>query len=665
MIFKIEEKNKDVIPKGRLLHPLEISDFFHFALPAKEKYFLNYIDLFFKVEGSLCPGNFSIDVVVNNKSTSFSIPHSSLRNDTPLRLLIESHPYVENKIDVLVKARDLTQPLYLWIDETGPCVTVNGDAFQEVSLDRAPLISIVTPLYESSLKYLTQAISSVQDQIYTNWELCLVDDGTGDTELSHYLHGLRDPRIKTKINRKNRGISEATNIALEMATGDFICFLDHDDLLTREALLEVVSVINEHPGVKLVYTDEDKVTEDGRYVEHFFKPDWSYHMLLSQNYVCHLSTYRADVLKKIQGVRPGYEGSQDHDLVLRALRHMQPNEIRHIPKILYHWRKHEGSTSSSLSNKPYAHLSGLLAVKDHLNERGEDARVTSGRYLGSYRVDYVMDHSRLVHIIIPTRDNPAYLRTCCFSIEQSTHVNYLVTIVDNGSTDPETKALLQKLNDTDRYNVLQYNKPFNYSAINNLAVRKGPDAEVLLFLNDDTEVISSDWLEQMAQHIGRGGVAAVGAKLLYGDNTIQHAGVIIGMGGIAGHSHKKMPDGHPGYFMRPHVTQNVTAVTGACMMVDRKVFEDVGGFEESLPRAFNDVDLCLKIREKGHYIVYTPYACLYHHESVSRGLDNSKEAEFAKAIEYMDAKWGCSKYVDPYYNPNLALVSEVLSYKIK
>jgi GT2 family glycosyltransferase len=302
-------------------------------------------------------------------------------------------------------------------------------------------------------------------------------------------------------------------------------------------------------------------------------------------------------------------------------------------------------------------------VRDHLKRIGEDARVTSGRYFGSYDVDYKVKNNPFIHIIIPTRDNSLYLKTCCFSIEQSTYDNFAVTIVDNGSALEETKKLFREIQKNSKFKILSYNKPFNFSKINNYAVKKGPKADLLLFLNDDTEVITKGWIERLAQHIGRDNTAIAGAKLLYSNNEIQHAGVIIGCGGIAGHSHKKMPDSHPGYFMRPHVTQNVSAVTGACLMIDYKVFQEVGGFEESLPKAFNDIDLCLKVRKKGYNIVYNPFACLFHHESVSRGLDNAKEAEFAEAIKYMNDKWHCSTFKDPYYNPNLTLVSEIFSFK--
>jgi len=572
---------------------------------------------------------------------------------------------IENKIDILLNASHINKPLHLWINGIGPCIVANGDVCREIELEHTPLISVVTPVFASDLNFLKETVKSVLDQIYTEWELCIVDDGTNNTELIQYLHSLKDPKIKIKVNRKNRGISEATNIAIGMATGEYVCFLDHDDLLTRDALLEVVTVINKSPEVKFIYSDEDKVTGEGELVEPFYKPDWSYNLLLSQNYTCHLSTYSTSILRQLGGVRRGFEGSQDYDLVLRYIEVIKESEIAHIPRVLYHWRRHEHSTASGVTIKPYAHINALRAISDHLKRKNEiGALVTVGRYLGTNHVEYVLDRDIPVNIIIPTRDNPVYLKTCCFSILQSTYRNYSVTIVDNGSKKNETKKLLKELCERPNFMVLSYNKPFNYSAINNYAVKKGFPARLLLFLNDDTEVITKDWMEQLIQHVGRNGVAVAGAKLLYSNGTLQHAGVIIGIGGVAGHSHKRVPDALPGYFSRPHIIHNVSAVTGACMMVDTKVFMEVGGFEEKLPKAFNDIDLCLKIRARGYKIVYNPYACLFHHESVSRGLDNYAEAEFAKAIYFMQKKWDCKNFKDPYYNSNLTLVDENFSYKI-
>jgi GT2 family glycosyltransferase len=306
----------------------------------------------------------------------------------------------------------------------------------------------------------------------------------------------------------------------------------------------------------------------------------------------------------------------------------------------------------------------MMALKEHVGRVGGTARVSVGRYLGTYHVDYSLESTPWVNIIIPTRDNPVYLKTCLFSILQSTYPCYTITVVDNGSTKEEVRELYRQYEPVVKFGLIEYNRPFNFSEINNYAVQNSPEYPYIIFLNDDTEVITKDWIEQLLQHMGRNNAAVAGAKLLYSDNRIQHAGVIIGIGGVAGHSHKRVPDSNPGYFSRPHLVQNVSAVTGACMMVTSEAFDKVGGFEESLPKAFNDIDLCLKVREAGYNIVYNPYACLYHHESVSRGLDNHKEEEFSKAVEYMQNKWKCKSYRDPYYNPNLTLIDENFSFKI-
>lgn len=426
-------------------------------------------------------------------------------------------------------------------------------------------------------------------------------------------------------------------------------------MLTYDALIEVARVVEDKEGA-IVYSDEDKVVGE-TFKDPYYKPDYSYSMLLSQNYLSHFSVYKkTDLL-----MRKEYEGSQDYDYTLRYLRSgIVSGQIKHIPKILYHWRVHDESTAAGAQNKPYAHLSAMRAIKDHIGDMG---RVTAGRYPGTYKVDWGKPYlAPLITVFIPTKDNLQYLKTCLFSIEQSTYLYYRVVVIDNGSRDPATKEYLATFDSNKKISVLRYNKPFNFSAINNFAVR-GNESDYFVFMNDDTEVITTDWLEQMVQHMYHDNTAVVGPKLLYPNNTIQHAGVIIGVGGVAGHSHKHMPDASPGYFARPHIIQNVSAVTGACMMVSASVFSAVGGFEEELPKAFNDIDLCLKIRALGYQIVYTPYAQLYHHESVSRGTGNCREPEFLEAIRYMEKKWRCSTYSDPYYNPNLTLSDERFSFR--
>jgi GT2 family glycosyltransferase len=664
MIVKLHEPNKSIVANTIARHPLEIPDFFHAVIPIPSRCTLNFIDLFLNVDDQT-KGSFCIDIVVNNKASRFNVPFKSLKKGTPLRLVLDAHPMVENSIGLFIKTESVKSPVSLWINEAGPCLVINADVLREINLKRSPLISVITPIYKSNLEYLKQAVQSVIDQVYTKWELCLIDDGSKDPSINAYLKKLNDPRIILKCCKENKGISEATNIGIQSATGEYLCFLDHDDLLTPNALLEVAEALNRSPRPKFIYTDEDKVTEDGSFTDAFFKPDWSYAMFLSQNYTCHLSVYETKIVKRLKGMRTGFEGSQDYDLALRVIKKIDEKEIKHIPVICYHWRKHDQSTSSDITQKPNAHISAMMALKEHLSGTGKhDATVSVGRYVGTYRVNYHVVHRRLINIIIPTRDNPVYLKTCIFSLLQSTYLSShrFITIVDNNSKDKETLKLLDQYADMTNFRVLRYDKPFNYSAINNFAVSHSA-ADCHIFLNDDTEVITLDWIEQLMQHIGRDKVGAAGAKLLYSDNRIQHAGVIIGIGGVAGHSHKHMPDSVPGYFSRPHLIQNVSAVTGACLMISDAVFKEVGGFDETLPKAFNDIDLCLKVRKAGYKIVYNPYACLYHHESVSRGLDNHKEPEFAKAIALMQKRWNCKNFKDPYYNPNLTLVDENFSFR--
>jgi O-antigen biosynthesis protein len=666
MNFELRDSNKVVACNTEKLHAFEIPYLFHFVICSRQAYILNYIDLLLD-SGSNDPKSalYITIAIKDGEAIQYAVCYADISSEKPLRLLLEKPLPVKSFIDIYIR-REIDSPdISIWVNNSGPCFTVVGDFVRALNLARTPLFSIITPVYKTSIKYLSEMIASVEAQIYPEWELCLVNDGSRDSDLTKYLDSLKNPRIKIKHLKKNVGIALATNNALEMATGEYLCLVDHDDLIAPSALLEIASVLDRNPESELVYSDEDKVNEEGVFVDPFFKPDWSYNLLLSQNYICHLSTFRTANVKRLGGLCPSYEGSQDYDLLLRVTEGLDDSKIVHLPKILYHWRIHPESTASNIEVKPEAHVSALKAIKNHLFRVGESrASVTVGAYLGTYKVTYPLDEGLSVNVIIPTRDNPVYLDTCIFSVLQSTYKNLYITIVDNGSKDSKTLKLLENMQDIPRCQVLRYNKPFNFSAINNYAVKYGYKADRYIFLNDDTEVIAQDWVEQLVQHIGRNKVAVVGAKLLYGNNKIQHAGVIIGIGGVAGHSHKHFPNSIPGYFSRPHLVQNVSAVTGACLAIDAETFELVGGFEDSLPRAFNDVDFCLKVRAAGFKIVYNPYACLYHHESISRGLDNHKEKLFADAIEYMQKKWDCKNFKDPYYNPNLTLVSENFSYRI-
>ncbi len=530
-----------------------------------------------------------------------------------------------------------------------------------------PLISLIMPVYNVQPQLLFAAVNSVRRQIYTNWELCIADDCSVNPELRRQLVDFaeKDTRIRVRYLKKNLGIAGASNAALALARGEFIGLLDNDDVLADRALLEVVRVISRQPEVDLIYSDEDKITEQGKRYAPFFKPDFGPDTLRSYNYICHFAVMRADVVKAVGGFRQGYDGSQDYDLFLRVCDYS--TRIAHIPKILYHWRAVEGSVGKDGTAKPYAYESAKKALADHLRKRGLQGEVEDGFFTGSYHIRYAISEQPEIAIIIPTRDKVQVLRRCIDSVlGKTTYSNYHILIVDNNSCKQETFSYYDELKREKRIRIISYDRPFNFSALNNFAVRQ-VNAEYLVFLNNDTEVISTQWLEEMLGLGQRSDVGAVGCLLLYGNDTVQHGGVILGIGGVGGHAHKHFSDDEEGYFGRLKVVQNLSAVTAACLLLRRRVFDEVGGFTEKLSHAFNDVDLCLKIRDKGYLIVYTPFARLYHHESISRGFEATpgKRKRFNQEIKYMEEKWQeVIKKGDPYYNPNLSLTKEDFSLNI-
>ncbi len=526
-----------------------------------------------------------------------------------------------------------------------------------------PKISIIVPTWNTQKDILKQTISSVCNQLYPNWELCIAD-GNSKSEIKNILmkYEQQDKRIKLKLLNENKGISENSNQALSLATGEFIGLLDHDDELTNDALYEVVKLLQKHSDADLIYSDEDKIDLKGKRLDFFFKPDWSPDLLLSQNYVSHFGIYRKKIVDKINGFRKGYEGSQDYDLILRFSE--QTNNIYHIPEILYHWKVIPGSVASNPNAKGYAYIIAKKALKDAMERRKIPIEcIEYVRYPGHYRIKYKIIENNKVSIIIPTKDNQKLLKKCINSILQKTeYENYEILIINNQSKKYETLEYFREIEDNARIRIINYNKPFNYSAMNNYAV-KFVKGTYILFLNDDTEIISNKWINAMMEHCQKKNVGAVGAKLLYANNTIQHAGVILGIGGVAGHSHKFIPNDFNGYFLKPHLVQNVSALTGACLMIKKSLFKEVNGFDEkNLPISLNDIDLCLKIRRKGYLIVYTPFAELYHHESVSRGYDMNPQ--IIREIEFMKSKWKKNIKRDPYYNPNLSLDKEDFSFRL-
>jgi glycosyltransferase involved in cell wall biosynthesis/SAM-dependent methyltransferase len=531
----------------------------------------------------------------------------------------------------------------------------------------SPLVSIVVPAYQTPIPFLADMVHSVQEQTYAHWELCVADGGSPDPLVQQTLeaYAARDPRIHVKRLERNFGIAGNSNEALAMASGDYVCLLDHDDTLAPFALFEILRAINKNSDADFLYSDEDKIDAAGRVrSQPHFKPDWSADTLRSHNYICHLSCFRRDLLEKTGGFRTGFDGSQDYDLILRAAE--AAHQIVHIPKVLYHWRMHETSCAAAPEAKMYAYDSAKKALGEHLERIGLQGTVKNAKTLGVYEIDYTLSARPLISIIIPSKDNRPALERCLASILRSSYENYEVIIVENNSSEAETFDYYAELSRDPCYRVITWSAPFNYSSVNNFGVEHAR-GEVLLFLNNDIEAINADWLERMLQYIQRPDVGAVGAKLYYPNDTIQHGGVVIGLGGVAGHAHEKTPGWHYGYFGRLIVTQNLSAVTAACLMTTRKIFDEVGGFDPRYVLAFNDVDFCAKIRRQGLLIVWTPSAELYHHESLTRGQEDTpdKLTRFIRESELFATQW-CDllEAGDPYYNPAFTLLRPDFSLKL-
>ncbi|MGB5198593.1 MAG: glycosyltransferase [Sedimenticolaceae bacterium] len=535
-------------------------------------------------------------------------------------------------------------------------------------LDQPPLISVVMPVYEASSQWLRAAIDSVLAQTYPNWELCIADDASPTAETRDILEAYRarDGRIKVTFRELNGHIAAATNSALALAQGEWVGFMDHDDLLAPNALYHVAHAVESHPETRLLYSDEDKVDAKGKRFAHYFKPDFNLDLMLSHNLLCHFSVYRRELVEQVGGLREGLEGAQDYDLALRCIAKVQPSEIRHLPRVLYHWRAVAGSTAVGPEAKPYALQASIRAVTEYLDARGVQAEVAESPLIaGMLRVRYpVPQPAPLVSVIIPTRNGLDLLRQCLSSMRAKTdYANYEIVIVDNQSDDPATLDYLAGLQSEGAARVLRYDKPFNYAAINNFAATEAA-GDFLCFLNNDIEVTGSEWLAEMVSQAARPEIGAVGARLLYPDGRLQHGGVITGLGGVAGHAMKYLSGESKGYNGRAVLVQNYSAVTAACMVVRRDVFAQVAGFDaENLGVAFNDVDLCLRIRELGYRNLWTPFAELYHHESATRGAEDTahKQARFSAEIDYMKSRWGKSLLSDPAYSPNLTLDREDFS----
>lgn len=521
-----------------------------------------------------------------------------------------------------------------------------------------PLISIVIPLYCTPLPYLKELLESVRRQSYENWQLCLAD-GSPDDKVKEFIekHYGREKRIVYRKLEENGGISVNTNEAVALAAGEYLMLCDHDDTLEPDALYEIVKAIND-TGADVLYTDEDKVSMDGRhYFDPNFKPDFNLFRLRENNYICHIFVVKKSLTDETGLLRSEFDGAQDFDFILRCCEKAQ--KITHIPKVLYHWRCHMDSTAADPSSKAYAYEAGRKAVREHYQRLGIDAKVEMTERPGWYRSHVKVQGNPLISVIIPNKDHTDDLELCLFSMtRKSTYRNYEILIVENNSEKEETFEYYRKL--PDRYpkaRVLTWEKEFNYSAINNFAAKEAK-GEYLLFLNNDVEILTPDWMEEMLQNCQQENVAAVGAKLYYPDDTIQHAGVVLGLGGIAGHIMCRASKEDPGYFGRMISVQEISAVTAACMMVKKSDFDAVGGLDETFQVAFNDIDLCMKFRAAGKKIIFTPYAELYHYESKSRGLEDTPEKQFRfdKEVKRFQEKWAQQLEMgDPYYSPNLSV----------
>lgn len=533
------------------------------------------------------------------------------------------------------------------------------------NLSFKPKISIIVPTYNTPKTFLGEMLDSVVSQTYENWELCIADDASTEPHVAKMLqeYALRDKRIKVTFRAENGHISNATNSALELATGDWIAFLDHDDLLRPHSLFHVVEAINSNSSAMLIYSDEDKLDEQGRRCDPYFKSQWNLDLFLSHNMICHFAAYRAERMALLAGMRAGYEGAQDYDLALRFIEGVGPHQVIHIPRVLYHWRRTPSSTSSGPAAKPYAHQAGVRAINDYL-QRNKILAEASLEAHGN-RVRYSLPSELpFVSIIMPTRDKLEVLGRCVASILQKTdYRNFELIIVDNGSIEAETKRWLEEAQADARVRVIRDDGLFSFSRINNAAAKEAKGS-VLVFVNNDLEVITREWLSELVSICVQDGVGAVGAKLYFPSETIQHAGVITGIGGVAGHSHKGFPRTHLGYKHRLMLIQRLSAVTAACLAIKAADFWHVNGFDDDLAVAFNDVDLCLKLDGNGLRNIYTPYAELYHHESATRGYEDTPEKleRFRREFNQMKRKWGARLTNDPYYSPNLTLEKEDFSF---
>lgn len=598
---------------------------------------------------------------------------------------------------------------------------------QSRKLPCRPLISVVVPCYQTPEKYLLEMMDSVRNQSYENWQLCLMDaTPTSEVEatVAEYCSSHQEKRILYKHLEENLGIAGNTNAGLKEARGEWVGFLDHDDLLAPEAFYEIAALINREPEVEVIYSDEDQVEETRQGLKHkkpHFKPDFSPDLLCSNNYITHFLCVKSTVIQQAGGFRKEFDGAQDYDFILRCTE--AAKKTGHVPRILYHWRVHSNSTADNPLSKMYAYEAGQRALEEHLARTGRKAEVTQLPHFGFYRVKYAVEGEPLVSILIPNKDQAAVLRRCLESVQRSTYQNYEIIIIENNSTEPETFAYYKELsggwpaanlseNQSDnnengsglekppgnsengsslekssgnsengsgletqpssspkeiygegtlpggqRIRILVWDKGFNYSAINNFGASFAEGSYYVL-LNNDIEIITESWIEELLGNCQRPEVGIAGARLYYPDNTVQHAGIVVGIDGIAANMFPGLPRGREGYYHKAAIQLNYSAVTAALMMVSREVFEELHGLEEELTVAFNDLDFCLRAGKAGYLVVYDPFAEAYHHESKTRGAEDTKEKlqRFGDEIEFIRTRWiALLKQGDPYYNPNFSL----------
>jgi O-antigen biosynthesis protein len=532
-------------------------------------------------------------------------------------------------------------------------------------LEYKPLISVIMPVYETPEWALREAIGSVRHQLYPNWELCIADDASTTPHVVNLLRqaAADDSRIKWIRRERNGHISAASNSALALASGEFVALMDHDDLLPEHALYEVAVALNKNPSLDFIYSDEDQIDGKGRRFQPYFKTDWNIDLLLGHNMISHLGVYRRTLLDRVGGFREGFEGSQDYDLALRCADATIPAHICHIPSVLYHWRRDYGAASFSDKQQAECSAAALRAISDHLERRGEEGDVKPHPVLPQWSrvIRQIPRPAPLVSLIVPTRDRADLLGMCVEGLLNRTDYPEIeVLVVDHSSQLPATFELFEKLKLDPRVRILPHAGTFNYSAINNMAAAEAKGS-IIGLINNDIDVINPEWLSEMVSLAVLDGVGAVGAKLIYPDGRVQHGGIVLGIGGIANHFNYAMLRWDTGYFGRNLLVSSVSAVTGACLIVRRSIFEEAGGLNETdLSVAFNDVDLCLRLRRKGYRNVWTPHAELYHRESASRGAENTREklARFEREIEHMLAHWGPQLAHDPFYNDNFSTKTE-------